>query len=166
MNFILTEQNAHLQTGVAAMLNKTMIMLTAAVVLSSASAAFAYEDPENRLGDRYPFLEQAYQPSQANKYAGRYVTPRQVVTLNQYSNEAVENKIGDRYPSLEQAYQPAATSRYVAARQVASSVKYANESPENKIGDRYPFLEAQYVSQRAPARTTAARRELTTRTVR
>ena len=43
------------------MLNKTIIALTTATVVASASAAFAYEDPENKIGDRYPFLEQTYQ---------------------------------------------------------------------------------------------------------
>ena len=156
--------------GVTAMLNKTMITLTAAIVLGSVSAAFAYEDIENRLGDRYPFLEQVYQPIMASRLASRYVTPRQVATLDQYNYEAPENKIGDRYPLLEIAYQPSATSRSVGrsvtASQIASSVLYANEAPENKIGDRYPFLEAQYVSSRGPARVTTARRNLTTGSIR
>ena len=150
------------------MLNKTMISLTAAIVLGSASAAFSYEDPENKIGDRYPFLEQAYQPSSSSRTA-RNVMPRQAARFAQYSNEDPENKIGDRYPALELAYQPTASKslgRYVAARQVAASVQYANEAPENKIGDKYPLLEAQYVSQRGSTRTTTVRRELTTRTVR
>ena len=60
------------------MLNKSIITLTTALVLGCTSVAFAYEDPENRLGDRYPFLEQVYQPISASRYTGRYVTPRQV----------------------------------------------------------------------------------------
>ncbi len=152
------------------MLNKTMITLTAAVVLGSVSAAFAYEDIENRLSDRYPFLDQVYQPISGSRLAVRSVMPRQVATLNQYSNEAPENKIGDRYPLLELAYQPSATSRsagrYVTPTQVASSMQYANDAPENKIGDRYPLLEAQYVSSRGPTRISTARRNLTTGTIR
>ena len=152
------------------MLNKSMITLTTAIVLGCTSAAFAYEDPENRLGDRYPFLEQVYQPSSASRMARSYVTPRQTASLAQYANEAPENRIGDRYPTLELAYQPTATSRsvgrYVAARQVASSVQYANEAPENKISDRYPLLEARIVSQRAPTKYASAKRNLTTGSIR
>ena len=146
-----------------------MITLSAVTVLACTSAAFAYEDPENRLGDRYPFLEQVYQPSSASRMDRSYVTQRQTAGFAQYANEAPENRIGDRYPTLELAYQPTASKsvgRYVAARQVAASVQYANEAPENKIGDKYPLLEAQYVSQRASTRTTTARRQLTTGTVR
>ena len=134
------------------MLNKTMITLTAAIVLGSASAALAYEAPENRIGDRYQFLEQAYQPSSANGLAGRNVMPRQVANLDQYANEAPENPVIDRYPFLEPAVTPVASGRfagpYLAQRQarIASGVsnQYMNEAPENKIGDRYPFLEPTY----------------------
>ena len=62
------------------MLNKTMIVLSAAVVLGSASAAFAYEAPENKIGDRYPFLEQVYQPISASKFAVRNVTSKGAMT--------------------------------------------------------------------------------------
>ena len=70
------------------MFNKTMITLTAAIVLGSASAAFAYESPENKIGDRYPFLEHVYQANSANRSAGRYLAdrvmmPRQVANLSQ-----------------------------------------------------------------------------------
>ena len=157
------------------MLFKTMIALTAAVVLGSTSAAFAYEAPENKIGDRYPFLEQVYQPISANRLAAKDVMPRRIANLNQYADEVLEHKIGDRYPFLEQAYQLSSTSRsagrYLADRytipsQVANLNQYANEVPEHKIGDRYPFLEPRIVSQRAPTRYVTARRTLTTGSIR
>jgi hypothetical protein len=148
-------------------LNKTMIALTAAVAFGSS--AVAYEDPENRLGDRYPFLEQKYS-AERSAPAMRYAQPR-YVGLNQYSSEAPENKISDRYPLLEQATQPVASARvaspYVAQRQaVAERVGYTymNEAPENKIGDRYPWLEPTYASQRVtPRLSTAGRSRSATR---
>jgi len=45
------------------MLTKTMIALSTVLVLGAASAAFANEDPENMIGDRYPALEQAAKQS-------------------------------------------------------------------------------------------------------
>jgi hypothetical protein len=50
------------------MLNKTKIALSALLVVGFASAALAGEPIENRLGDRYPLLEQIYQ-SQAGSAA-------------------------------------------------------------------------------------------------
>ena len=83
------------------MLYKTMIGITAGVILSSASAAFAYEDPENRIGDRYPRLEQKYQPISVSRSTARQVAPKLAPASVQYSSQAPENKIGDRYPLLE-----------------------------------------------------------------
>ena len=40
------------------MKTKTKIALSALLVVGLTSAALAAEDPEARLGDRYPFLEQ------------------------------------------------------------------------------------------------------------
>lgn len=68
------------------MLNKTMIALSAAIVLGSASATFAYEAPENKIGDRYPALEQRYpvlehaaQQDGLNAYASARKTTRKPV---------------------------------------------------------------------------------------
>ena len=156
------------------MSNKSTIMLITTIVLGCASGALAYEAPENKIGDRYPFLEQAYQPTSGSNAARSYVMPRQTTNLAQYANEVPENKIGDRYPFLEQAYQASSTrsagrylvERSMMARQVTAINQYANEVPEHKIGDRYPFLEPRIVSQRAPTRTAAARRDLTTGSIR
>jgi hypothetical protein len=43
------------------MLTKTKIALSALLVVGFASAALANEPVENRIGDKYPLLEQAYQ---------------------------------------------------------------------------------------------------------
>lgn len=111
------------------MLNKTIIALTAATVLASASAAFAYDAPENRIGDRYPLLEQGYQPNTSSRVtsarmsAPRSAAPVWAFNLNQFSN----------------------------------SQQYVNDAPENKIGDRYPFLEPKIQSQRIRGNKTAMR---------
>ncbi len=126
------------------MLNKTLIGLSALAVLGSVSTVFAYETPENKIGDRYPFLEQTYKPT-TSTWVGGTVMPRQQV---QNGYQAPENMIGDRYLSLATVYQPIAAAK-VAARKVANRNYgvYSNESPENKIGDRYPFLEHVYAAQ-------------------
>ena len=148
------------------MFTKSILACAAAVVVSSATAVFAYEDPENKLGDRYPFLEQAYQPTAASRSVGRYVTPRQVVSLNQSINEDSENRLSDRYPFLEQAYQPTAASRsvglYVTPRQASYLAQYSSEAPENKISDRYPLLEQQIAYQSGPTRRVVASRRAAT----
>jgi hypothetical protein len=146
------------------MLYKTMMGITAAVVLSSASVAFSYEDPENKIGDRYPFLEQRYTPVAAAALRGINLRVSPASNLAQYANEAPENKIGDRYPLLEIGYAPVTANtlvvRYQAPRAASSSLAY--EAPENRISDRYPLLEQQYAFQRGPARRTASRRNSTT----
>ncbi len=146
------------------MLYKTMMGITAAVVLSSASAAFAYEDPENKIGDRYPFLEQRYTPVASATLRGTNLRVSRASNLGQYAYEAPEDKISDRYPLLEMGYAPVAANRvvvrYQSPRLASSSVAY--EAPENKIGDRYPLLEQQVASQSGPARRAASRRNSTT----
>jgi hypothetical protein len=146
------------------MLYKTMIGITAGVILSSASVAFAYEDPENKIGDRYPFLEQRYTPAAATTLRGTNLMVSRASSLNQYVSEAPENKISDRYPFLEIAYSSVAAKnvavRYQALRPASSSVAY--EAPENRISDRYPLLEQQIASQSGPTRRAATRRTSTT----
>lgn len=146
------------------MFYKTMIGITAGVMLSLASAAVAYEDPENKIGDRYPFLEQRYAPVAATSLLGTNLRVSPASNLAQYSNEAPENKIGDRYPLLEMGYAPV-TARTVAVRYQAPRAAFspvAYEAPENRISDRYPLLEQQYAFQSGPARRTASRRNSTT----
>ena len=81
-------------------MNKTLIALSAVAVLGAVSGAFAYEAPENKIGDRYPFLEQTYKPTTATRIAGGIALPQQA----QYGYQAPENMIGDRYPSLATVY--------------------------------------------------------------
>jgi hypothetical protein len=148
------------------MLNKTMIAITAGVILSSASAAFAYEDPENKIGDRYPFLEQRYTPVAASTIRSSNLRVSQSSGYVQYAYEAPENRIGDRYPFLEQNYTRAAANtfavRSAAPRLVSSSGQYAYEAPENKISDRYPLLEQQVAYQGGATKRAASRKGSTT----
>ena len=52
------------------MLTKSKIALSTLLVFSLASAALAAEVPENKIGDRYTFLDQTIQhPSGASAYA-------------------------------------------------------------------------------------------------
>ncbi len=52
------------------MLTKTKIALSTLLVIGFASAALADGTPENKIGDRYPFLEQTVQqPAGAAAYA-------------------------------------------------------------------------------------------------
>ena len=124
-----TLQNGNPKAGDFVVLNKTIIALTAATVLASASAALASEEPENKIGDRYPFLEQVYRansPSRATSErmsAPRSLKPvwafrlNQFSSANQYINDAPENKIGDRYPLLEPKVQSQRTRGHVTAGQ-------------------------------------------------
>src|ERR1700693_2308450 len=142
------------------MLGKTMIAITAAVIVSS-SAAFAYEDPENKIGDRYPFLEQRYTPIASNTIRVRNQMTSQVAYSGQYADEVPENKIGDRYPLLEVITKPISTSKFVRSlspRLTSNSGLYSFDVPENKIGDRYPLLERQIAYQSGPTRRAASRR--------
>ena len=152
------------------MLNRTTIALTAAVALGFAAAAFAYEEPENRIGDRYPFLELAVGPVQANSIGNTNLMVRQFAGVDQFAYEEPENRIGDRYPRLEPMARSISTNkfagRYLATRYASNLTQIAYEEPENRIGDRYPFLEPQVASQRGSMRRVAARNTLTTGSIR
>lgn len=154
------------------MLNKTMIAITAALILGSASTAFSNEDPENRIGDRYPLLERISTPVAATRLGNRNLMVRQVSNSVLSSTEDVENKIGDRYQSLEQIVIPAPAERfagrYLTSRLAANSifVQPASEEPDNRIGDRYPLLEQLVASRRGPGRSITAGRDITTGSIR
>jgi hypothetical protein len=115
-------------------MKKTMIALSALALLGTTSAAFAIEDPENRLGDRYPFLEQ----SAAAKVVAVRANAGRLVSV-----EDPENQIGDRYPHLTMSAKLVAaqigTKAY--ARLIANQTLVSVDDPENRLGDRYPFLE-------------------------
>src|SRR4029077_12041556 len=84
---------------------KKLIFAAAAIAISS-SAALAYEDPENKIGDRYPFLEQRYTPVAATMLRGTNLRVNRGSNFSQYAYEAPENQISDRYPFLEIGYAP------------------------------------------------------------
>ena len=86
------------QSGDTAMITKFTLALSALLVVSASASAFAYEAPENKIGDRYPALEQTYRPVATN-VGSRHVM---VSHAAQLGYEAPEHKIGDRYPFLEQ----------------------------------------------------------------
>ncbi len=132
------------------MFNKTMIVLAAAAVVGSASAALSYEEPEYKLADRYPFLDQSQRA--VRNIGAPYVVGRSMVSLNKGTAEDAEWHIGDRYPTLDTSA-PSSTAASVlttrfAIRQAAATTGY--EDPEYRIGDRYPLLDrAPAVSPRA-----------------
>jgi hypothetical protein len=117
------------------------ITLAALLIAGATVTAAAYEDLENRIGDRYPFLEQQYAPVATGKVAAKRMTVSQ---FDRHASEDPENKIGDRYPFLEQSYASVSTgssTARLAAPQFTKLDQYVNEAPENKISDRYPLLE-------------------------
>lgn len=126
-------------------MNKTLIALSAAALISSVSASLAYEAPEDKLGDRFQFLEQTYKPTTARTFGGT-VMPR--AWHNQATAAgAPEDKLGDRFASLEQVYQPVAASKVAVRNVMQRQVAYGLEAPEDKIDNRYPFLERAYSVQ-------------------
>ena len=133
--------------------NRTIIVFAAVSIVSCATAAFAYEDPSNKIGDRYPFLEQRNEAVSTVRLASTTPMLRQVSNSYSYASEDADQKIGDRYPFLEPITRPVAAvgfaGRYLTAQQTARSVAnaYAYEDADQKIGDRYPFLEQRVAAQ-------------------
>ncbi len=116
--------------------SKKIIMALTAILLSSVSGTFAYDDPESKIGDRYPLLERSHRPLFA-------LTSSQAARLDRSAVEDPENKLGDRYPLVEAGeIIPALTSS-----QVARLDRSAVQDPEDKVGDRYPLLESRAVAQ-------------------
>jgi hypothetical protein len=124
---------------------KSKIVFTALLIIGASSAAFAYEDPENRIGDRYPFLEKVDRTATMPTPGTARAIVRRNVWAIQYGSEDPENKIGDRYPSLEPITASVASANAMASRtpvrQNPKLEQFSHEEPENKIADRYPFLE-------------------------
>ena len=124
------------------MSNKTIIALSAIALLGSVSAASAYEDPSNRIGDRYAHLEMTYAPV-ATKATGNRMLIRPAATRTQTVAEVPENRLGDRYAFLVTGYAPA-TSNYSARATRPLPILMSDETPEHKLGDRYQFLDHGY----------------------
>jgi hypothetical protein len=126
------------------MLNKTLIALSAIALLGSATLASGGEAPEDKLGDRYPFLEKPYTPAAGNAVRSRS-SSWQFTAANQ---SAPEDKLGDRFAFLAGGYAPTAAPtnvRWNTAQTVRTQGGY--EAPENKIADRYPFLEQTFAQR-------------------
>ena len=135
---------------------KSTLTLAALLIVGATATAVAYEDPENKIGDRYPFLEQRYQPVATSSAAAKRMTVSQV---DRHASEDPENKIGDRYPFLEQSYASVTTGNVGAVRMTTPKLdQYANEAPENKISDRYPLLEQPIQTANVGSKATGAMR--------
>jgi len=114
------------------MLTKTKIAFSAAILLAAASTTFAdslrnpllpqfvNEVPENKIGDRYPFLEQSIIPAAHMRVTSRVMGSDTHIKLMQFTNETPENKIGDRYPFLEQIQKPARVAVTHQAKRVTA----------------------------------------------
>ena len=124
------------------MFTKYAITLSALLMIGGTSIAVAYDDPESKIGDRYPFLEKVDRSPAASVGWQTGRTERHM-KLNGYVNEDVESKIADRYPALEQITAPTQSASVSRGRpqQNARLDAYVNEDVESKIGDRYPFLD-------------------------
>lgn len=130
------------------MFNKTMIALATVAIVGSATAALSYEDPEYKIGDRYPALDQS--TPMARNIGAPYVAGRSTVTWNQAPVEDPEYRLADRYPNLGATVPSVSAARVLAARYATASVTGTTiEDPEYRIGDRYPFLDRAPASPRA-----------------
>ncbi len=121
------------------MFTKSVLTLAALLLAGVTTAAFADEVQENKIGDRYPFLEQQYQPTSAK--AARSVPAPKTMKLDHYMNEDVENKIGDRYPFLEQPIRVANAGPKSAARttRLVMPFTYAEKAEFNLQSTRAVF---------------------------
>ena len=127
------------------MLKKSVIAISAVVVLSSASAVLAVDDAENNIGDRYPSLAQNTNPTVARSAGNRVMVARQVSRTTQVAEGDAENQISDRYPSLAQSDARVATTnvsfKMPTIRFASSNARFTTNEPEYQIGDKYPLLE-------------------------
>lgn len=124
------------------MFTKYTIALTALLLVGGTSIVSAYEDPESKIGDRYPTLEQVDR-TPARNIGSQMGRTQKHMKIASFTNEDPESKIADRYPALEQIDAPTQTASIVRGRpqQNARLDGYVNEDVEDKIGDRYPFLD-------------------------
>lgn len=123
------------------MLTRKTLAIAALLFIGVAPTAFAAEDPESNIGDRYPFLQQSYNPAVAHSAGMRHMTSARISQLNV---KDPESDVADRYPFLDQGYNSAvayAASTYRAAGAQTANLNQIAEDPESKIGDRYPTLE-------------------------
>jgi len=124
------------------MFSKYTIALTALLLIGGSTIALAYDDPESKISDRYPFLEKVDR-SPATSVGSQFGRTQPRMKLAGFVNEDVESKIADRYPALEQITAPTQSAVVTGPRpqQNARLDGFVNEDVEYKIGDRYPFLD-------------------------
>jgi hypothetical protein len=103
------------------MIRIAKIALSAAAILGSATAAFAYDVPEASVSGIQTAVHMNAKMTAIGHFSGN-------------ANEVPEYRIGDRYPALEP------TSARHAVWRVAISTPVAYEVPEDRIGDKYPLL--------------------------
>ena len=98
---------------------RTIVALAAVGFVSCASVAFA-EDADNKIGDKYPLLEQRQAPIKTN-VTRRAPTTRQIPNSYTVTNDVSDNKIGDRYPFLEPRVAAQKTSTRTARVRASST---------------------------------------------
>ncbi len=134
------------------MLTRSTIVLITAAILSSTSVVIGAEDPESKIGDRYPSLTTLEQQLRTNnEVTMRYSGPisHRPAWLRRLPQEEGDSKIADRYPLLEPVYLPISAQAqrqlgsYVMPRRAAWLNRQMPEEPEYRIADRYPLLEPQ-----------------------
>ncbi len=119
------------------MLNKSIIALSALLIVGGASSAFAYEEPEHRLGDRYSFLVKVDRPAPTGRVATRNAAVRQAAKLDLYTNEVPEHIIGDRYPFLEQTVRVARAT--ATSPRAAKPLTFAEKANFDRQTMRFTF---------------------------
>ena len=120
------------------MFSKSTLALSAMLIVSATSAAFAYEEPEHKLGDRYAFLAQMQQPVSTNVVAAQRMTVR-TSSLSLYTNEVPEHRIADRYSFLEQPVMFAAVKAKATGTRYAKSFTVAEKSLFDRQTVRFVF---------------------------
>jgi hypothetical protein len=138
------------------MFSKYAIALSALFLVGGTAVAVAYEDPENKIADRYPSLETIERTVTTPAISARQMKVQRNAKLDQFVDEDPESKISDRYPFLEQASPSVAIVR-VPVQQNAKLDQFVDEDPESKIADRYPFLEQSVQIAGGKARVNAMR---------
>jgi hypothetical protein len=120
------------------MFTKATITLSALLLFGATATAVAYDDPEAKIGDRYPQLETG--PSHGSKAIAKRMT---VSRLGSSEIEDPESKMGDRYPLQDKTYASVSTAVAVNGMRPTTVQVWAGEveDPEEKIADRYPLLE-------------------------
>jgi hypothetical protein len=122
------------------MLSKSIIALSAMLVVGAASSALADEVPENRIADRYPFLEQMSRSASTTAAPMRHVMLPHAARLDLYTNEVPEHKIADRYPFLDQSVRIAAAAKAAPrASRAATRFTFAEKANFDRQTARFVF---------------------------